>query len=283
MSLSKKRGLYETNRIIYLPINEILPNPDQPRKNFDPDGLKELAISIARYGVLQPLSVRRRGRSFELVAGERRLRASVLAGLQEVPCIILDIDVSDSSILALIENLQRRDLDFIEEAEGLNQLIRLYGMSQEDIARRIGKSQSSVANKLRILKLPKDILYTIREAGLTERHARALLRLPGNDLRAKALETILHEHMNVAAAELYIEGLLEPQPPPKEPTVAKGPAFRLKDVRLFLNTVNRSLDVMKRAGIDASCGTNETEQDIVLTIHISKKPKQPATLSWLYK
>ena len=145
-------GLLETGKILYLPAAQIRPNPGQPRKIFDPAGLQELAASIAEYGIVQPLTVRRRDGFYELVAGERRLRAARMAGLREVPCILLSVDEAQSGMVALVENLQRRDLDYIEEAEGLARLMRLYGLSQEQAAQRVGKSQSAVANKLRLLR-----------------------------------------------------------------------------------------------------------------------------------
>jgi ParB family chromosome partitioning protein len=266
----KKRGLYELNRVIRLPVHEIRPNPAQPRRQFDPEALSELASSIYAYGILQPLTVRRCQKGFELVAGERRLRAAKLAGLSEVPCLVLDVGSPESSILALIENLHRRDLDFIEEAEGISRLISLCGLSQEEAARKIGKSQSAVANKLRILRLPPEILCVLREKGLSERHARALLRLETDPERAAALDVIVREEMNVARAEAYIEALCTKK---NEPEPAKKPArpiFVLKDVRLFLNTVNRGMTMMKQSGIDAEYGKSETDTDIVLTIKIPK-------------
>jgi len=274
MPLTRKHSYYELNRILYLPVSEIAPNPAQPRRIFDKAAMQELTESIRLYGVLQPLTVRRRGREFELVAGERRLRAAKAAGLRDVPCIILDASVEESSVLALIENLHRRDLDFIEEAEGLAKLIEICGISQEEAARRVGKSQSAVANKLRILKLPGEMLYVLRDAGLTERHARALLRLESDEERIEALRVIMDEGMNVARTESYIDGLLEKKapPPPKPPK----PLFILKDVRLFLNTVDRGMDIMRRSGIAAECGRCETERDIVLTIRI---PKESASVA----
>ena len=153
MPLLRRKGLYETGRVIYLHPDVLHPNPNQPRKRFSPDGLEELAASIREHGVLQPLTVRKVDGSFELVSGERRLRAARMAGLSEVPCIVIDVDGVCSSLLALVENLQRRDLDFLEEAMALDRLIHTYDLSQEEAARRIGKSQSAVANKLRLLKL----------------------------------------------------------------------------------------------------------------------------------
>ena len=150
--MRRGRGLLESGRILYLPVGQIHPNPSQPRKIFDADGLQELAGSIRTYGILQPLTVRRRNGEYELVAGERRLRAAKIAGMTEVPCILLTVDEEQSGMVALVENLQRRDLDYIEEAQGLARLMRQYGLNQEQAAARVGKSQSAVANKLRLLR-----------------------------------------------------------------------------------------------------------------------------------
>lgn len=270
MQKPKTRSFLETGRVVWLPINAVRPNPAQPRKIFDPQGLQELSRSIAQYGVLQPLSVRRQPDGYELVAGERRLRASKLAGLAEVPCIVLTVDEEQSGMLALVENLQRRDLDFIEEAQGLAQLMRLYGLSQEQAAARVGKSQSAVANKLRLLKHPPAVLEALRANGLSERHARALLRLEGEQARMDALEEIIRRKLNVAATEQYIDRLLEQQKRP-EPMVRRALGkFLLRDVRLFLNTVEHNLDLIKNAGICAAKTQEETDQEIVLTIRIPK-------------
>lgn len=269
MLLTRKRGIYETNRIIYVPVESIDPNPAQPRKNFDREALAELAGSIKRYGVLQPLSVRKNEKKYMLVSGERRLRAAKLAGLKEVPCIVLEVDNSDSSVLALVENLHRRDLDFIEEAEGLNRLIQDYRLSQEEVARKVGKSQSAIANKLRILKLPGEILYIIREEGLSERHARALLRLEDNEERIAVLKAVINQGLNVAKTEQYIEDFIAAKEEKEDKTTARR-VYVIKDVRLFLNTVVRGMDMMKQSGINAQCGKSETDTDIILTIKIPK-------------
>ncbi len=269
-------SLYDTRKIMYVSPNSILPNPDQPRRQFDPASLSELAESILRYGVLQPLTVRRLPQGgFELVAGERRLRASKLAGLKSIPCILLNVDGESSGLIALVENLQRRDLDFIEEAEGLSTLIKKYGISQEEAARRIGKSQSAVANKLRLLKLSPEILYILRENSLSERHARALLRLPDDGVRLAALKVILDKALNVAAAEAYVDELLsgDPSSPasPAKKARKKSPFFVIKDVRIFLNTVTKGLGLMKRSGIDAELEKQETDGALVLTITIPRR------------
>ena len=281
MQLMKKHGLYQTDQIRFISVRDIEPNPAQPRKHFDVVSLRELADSITRYGVLQPLSVRYRKRKYELVAGERRLRAAKMAGLSKVPCIILDIDLEESSLIALVENLQRRDLDYIEEAEGLSKLIQTFDMSQEEAARRVGKSQSAVANKLRILKLPREMLGKLKEEGLTERHARALLRLGSNRERDDVLDHIIQNRLTVARTEEYIDEYLSlpmEEVLPATPTDAAKPPppkplFVLKDVRLFLNTLSRGMDMMKRSGINANVSQDETEHDVVITITIPKPRK----------
>lgn len=259
--------------IVMLPTDIIYPNPSQPRTQFDAASLRELSESIRRYGVLQPLTVRQLDPCrYELIAGERRLRAARLAGVDTVPCILLDIDSRESGLLALIENLQRKDLDFIEEAEGLQHLIQICGMRQEEAARCLSKSQSAIANKLRILKLPPGLLESIRQNGLSERHARALLRLTGMEVQYRALEHILRHSLNVAQTEAYIDDLLRGLPPAeredKPKAQKKPPVVALKDVRIFLNTVTRGLSLMNRSGVNAVCERSEENGELVLTIRI---------------
>lgn len=243
-------------------INQITKNPYQPRRYFEPEAIRQLSDSIRLYGVLNPLTVRRTNDGYELIAGERRLRAAKMAGLQEVPCIVMSATEEDSSAIALVENLQRRDLDFFEEAAGYRQLIELYGLTQEEAAQRVGKTQSAVANKLRLLKLSAEVTQRIRDAGLTERHARALLRLPEDSQRVNAITYITAHDLNVARTEQYIDGLLE-QPPPA-PT---GQMRRLiRDVRFFINTVDRAVDIMQQSGVAAD--VKKEEADDGLRIHI---------------
>ncbi len=274
MALMRKRGLFESNRVLFLPVGNIVPNPNQPRKKFAKAGLLELADSIQQHGVLQPLSVRRlTGGQYELISGERRLRAAKMAGLDTVPCILVSADNLESSLLALIENLQRRDLDFVEEANALQTLISTYHLSQEEAARRVGKSQSAVANKLRLLKLSPTLLEALRASGLTERHGRALLRLPEQQ-RKEAMNHIIEEGLNVAQTDAYIDQLLAP--PPEKPSKRSRPKIYIRDIRLFLNTLRRGLETMQRSGLDAQCGQEENEDSIVLTITIPKnKTKTP--------
>ncbi len=259
-----QKSLYNTGRVQFVRVERIRPNPAQPRRVFDPVALQELADSIREHGVLQPLTVRRTAEGLELVAGERRLRAARLAGLREVPCILVRADEAQSGMLALVENLQRRDLDYIEEAEGLARLMTLYGLSQEQAAAKVGKSQSAVANKLRLLKHPPQVLDALRQAGLTERHARALLRLP-EERRLEAVGVMAARSMTVAQAEQYIDSLLQARPK------ARPPKIVCRDLRLVLNTLDRSLELIRAAGVQCQYGREETEQEIVLTIRLPKQ------------
>jgi len=270
MQTLRTRPSIRRGNIVWLPAEDIAPNPVQPRRLFDEKALEELSESIKSYGILNPLTVRCRGGKIELVAGERRLRAAKMAGLEEVPCILLDVNMEDASLIALIENLQRRDLDFIEEAVGLSRLIRMFGMSQEEAAKRIGKSQSAVANKLRLLKLPRDVLENLRSYGLSERHGRALLRLTDPNAQRMALEYIAANSLTVAATEEYIEALVSAPAAEESEKPEPRRTLILKDVRVFLNSLNRSLDLMKQGGIDAGVQRQETEDSLILTISIPK-------------
>ena len=274
MQAVRSRPAVRRGSIVWLPAEEIAPNPVQPRKAFEDKALEELSQSIRSYGILNPLTVRCRGGKYELVAGERRLRAAKLAGLTEVPCILLDVNMEDASLIALVENLQRKDLDFIEEAIGLSRLIRMFGLSQEEAARRIGKSQSAVANKLRLLKLPRDVLEGLRDRGLTERHGRALLRLSDPNAQRMALAYIADNALSVASAESYIEALLSEPAQPGEERPEPRRSLILKDVRVFLNSLNHSLSVMKQGGIDAGLRREETEDALILTISIPKSRQE---------
>ena len=257
-----------SSRVRYIPINDIRPNPQQPRRRFDEGGLRELSESIAAYGILQPLTVRDRGGVYELVAGERRLRAARIAGLREVPCLIAEVGEEDAALLALIENLQRRDLDYMEEAAAIARLIRRYGLSQQQAAEKLGKSQPTIANKLRLLRLSAPVIDCLRQYGLTERHARTLLRLTDPEQQLAAARHIGKRGLNVAQTEQYIDRLTaenRTEPPRRRPT------YVIKDVRLFLNSVERGVRLMQSAGVGAEVGRRDTEEEILLTIHIPKR------------
>jgi len=270
MSMEQKKSeLYQSNRIYQIPIERIVPNPRQPRRHFEEQPLRELADSIRQHGVLQPLAVQRSsGGGYVLVAGERRLRAAGMAGLTHVPCVLVRVSARDSALLALIENLQRCDLHYMEEAAAISKLISNYGLSQEEAAKRLGRSQSAVANKLRLLRLSPACVELLRKYGLTERHARALLRLEGDDRRLAALRHIGEKELNVAAAEAYIDALLQ-KGQREEP--ARAPVYVIKDVRLFLNSVTRGMDTIRRAGVDARYDKRENDDEITITIQIPKK------------
>ena len=262
MQCQKLKTYMETGRVIFLPARAIRPSPMQPRKVFSQEALAELSESIRVHGILQPLSVRRAAGGYELIAGERRLRAAQMAGLSEVPCIILQMDDQESALASMIENLQRQDLDFVEEAMGISTLMQQQHLSQEQTARLLGKSQSAIANKLRLLRHGETVLLALREAGLTERHARALLKLPGEAEKLDAIAFIAKQNLTVAAAEKYIESLLSPAPCRK----------RQACVGTFLNSLTESLARIQRSGIPAISERRETDKQIVLTITIPKNP-----------
>lgn len=264
----QRKGEFLSTRVQYIPLGRIRPNPQQPRRSFDEGGLAELAASIRSCGILQPLTVRRAGDGYELVAGERRLRAARIAGLREVPCLVAQVGEEDSALLALMENLQRRDLDCWEEAQAIARLISRYGLSQEEAARRLGRAQPTVANKLRLLRLPEDVRALLRENGLTERHARALLRLQDPEVQRRAAGDMVRRGMNVAQAETYVEKLLQSD----QVTPPRGRStYIIKDVRLFLNSVDRGLHLMRQAGVDAGWDRQDTDREILLTIRIPKR------------
>ena len=271
----QRKGEFLSTRVQYIPLGRIRPNPQQPRRSFDEEGLAELAASIRSCGILQPLTVRRAGEGYELVAGERRLRAARIAGLREVPCLVAQVGEEDSALLALMENLQRRDLDCWEEAQAIARLISRYGLSQEEAARRLGRAQPTVANKLRLLRLPEDVRALLRENGLTERHARALLRLQDPEVQRRAAGDMVRRGMNVAQAEAYVEKLLQSA----QVTPPRGRStYIIKDVRLFLNSVDRGLHLMRQAGVDAGWDRQDTDREILLTIRIPKRASGKSTV-----
>ena len=243
----------------------ISPNPAQPRREFDTEALLALSESIRRHGSLQPPVVRRMpdGLHYELIAGERRLRAARMAGLTVIPCLVRESNADESAELSIIENLQRRDLDMFEEAAAIAALCDRFRMTQEQIASRLSVSQSYVANKLRLLRLPIEAREIIRSAGLTERHARAVLRLP-EERRIPALRHIAAEGMNVATAERYIERLL------LEKKHRARHAGVIKDIRLFYNSLERAMGLVREAGIGIQAERRETDEEIEMVIHIRK-------------
>ena len=260
MQCQKLKTYMETGRVMFLPARAIHPNPAQPRKVFRQEALEELADSIRQHGILQPLSVRRVGSGYELIAGERRLRAARMAGLTEIPCIVMSMDERESAMTAMVENLQRQDLDFVEEAQGISTLMSQWDMSQDQVAKLLGKSQSAVANKLRLLRHSPEVLHRLRQEGLTERHGRALLKLKTEEEKLEAIAVMVQQSMNVARAEKYIQQLQ------KNPE--KG--SQRVNVGSFLNNLSQSLARIQSSGIPAISERRETEDRIVLTITIPK-------------
>ena len=261
MQCTKLRTYMETGRVVFLPARAIRPNPEQPRRVFEESSLSELAESIRCHGILQPLSVRRVGTGYELIAGERRLRAAQMADLTEIPCIVMNMTDQESGMAAMVENLQRQDLDFVEEALGISRLIQIRNLSQEQAAKLLGKSQSAVANKLRLLRHSPPVLRAIREGGLTERHARALLQLRTEEEKLAAIAQILRHGLSVARTESYIRQILEDPDRPQPRRVNVGG---------FLNHLNQTMARFQSAGIRAVSERRETETEIVVTITIPK-------------
>ena len=250
-----------------VPIEQISTNPHQPRKTFHYDSLIELRDSIMQYGLIQPITVRRGTYSkYELIAGERRFRACKLAGMKTIPAIIITVDNYKSASLALIENLQRENLNFFEEAEGYSNLISDFNITQEELASKIGKTQATIANKIRILKLSPAIKKIIKANHLTERHARALLRLPDDQAQLKALKYIAEKHLNVTQTDSYIDFLLKP----KNPNAPKKPLRVFKDIRVFTNTIKQAIDMMNQSGIKAYTEKDENDDYIEYRVRISK-------------
>ncbi|MBQ5969390.1 MAG: ParB/RepB/Spo0J family partition protein [Clostridia bacterium] len=251
-------------QVLLIPNEKIFPNPNQPRRTFDQSELVNLAISIRMNGILQPITVRKVEKGYELVSGERRLRASRLAGMVVVPCIVVDVNAMKSAIFSLIENLQRQNLNCFEEAAAIETLMEQFGLSQEEVARRIGKAPSTVSNKLRLLALPTEVRRRMAEANLTERHARALLRLDADEV-PQALEKVIARELNVAQTERLVETLTEQKARPKRTT-----RRLFSDVRIFLNTISNAFDTMKSAGIDARLEKQERDDAFVFEITIPK-------------
>jgi ParB family chromosome partitioning protein len=251
-------------QVLLIPNEKIYPNPNQPRRVFDQAELVNLAISIRMNGILQPITVRETEKGYELVSGERRLRASRLAGMNTVPCIVIDVSDLKSAVFSLIENLQRQNLGYFEEALAIEQLMQSFGLSQEEAARRLGKAPSTVSNKLRLLTLPPQAQVLLAEHGLSERHARALLRLDAADV-LPVLEKVIARQLNVAQTEKLVADVLAQKNPTKRTTKRL-----FSDVRIFLNTINNAYETMKSAGIDAQLQHSETADAFVYEIRIPK-------------
>ena len=250
-------------------IEKIVPNPYQPRKTFDDEGLADLSASIAQYGVLQPLLVApAENGDYMLIAGERRLRASKMAELKEVPVIISQYTSQQIAEIALIENLQREDLHYLEEAEGYEQLMEQFHLTQEAMATRVGKKQSTIANKLRLLKLSAKVREELRSAGLTERHARALLKIKDEAQQLEVLAVVVKNAYNVRQTEQYIEKILEEKQPEK-----KKRMLIVNDVRIYLNSIKQVVNTIKTAGIPCEMEQNLEGDEVVIQLRIKNQKK----------
>lgn len=258
-------------KVVKVAIDQIFPNPYQPRKNFDDEALRDLSASIAQFGVLQPLLVAPadNGR-YMLIAGERRLRASKMAKLQEVPVIISEYTSQQIAEIALIENLQREDLHFLEEAEGYEKLMEEFHLTQEAMAARVGKKQSTIANKLRLLRLSDRIRKILVEGGLTERHARALLKLEDEEKQVQVLTVVIDNGYSVRQTESYIEKLLEDKKQEK-----KKRMVIVNDVRIYLNSIKQVVSAIKDVGIPVAMEQTVEGDDVIVSLRIKnmKKPK----------
>lgn len=257
--------------ITYIPIEAVRPNPYQPRRHFDQHSLEELAASIKQYGILQPISVRRQTSTvYELIAGERRLRAAKIAGLTTIPVIIHEMGESDSAIVTLLENLQREDLSYMEEAEGYSHLINQHHLTQEEVAARVGKTQSTIANKLRLLRLPPLVKKMLADHGLTERHARALLKLPDEQLQLKILKQVCERGLNVKQTEELIDATVDRLCGDTRPKKSKKLFTGISSVKIFINTVKQAVNLIKDAGLDASLKENLGDNYVEYVIRITK-------------
>ena len=262
------------NNVQLLKISLIVPNPFQPRKTFNDDALKELAESIREFGVIQPLLVRSVDDQYQLVAGERRLRASKIAGLDAVPAIIKELNDKEMAEIAMIENLQREDLHFLEEAEGFQQLLVNFGFTQDVLAKRMGKSQSTVANKLRLLKLSQAVRKNLFENNLTERHARALLKLPNEAKQIEALTVICEKSLNVKDSETLIQEMLDELSAENDKKKPKQNVVRvIRDVRIFLNTIQNVVGEMKKSGLKVKVKQEQDDEYITVKMVIPKRIK----------
>lgn len=253
-------------QIILVPQEEIYPNPNQPRKRFDFDELEGLAQSIRQNGIIQPIAVRINGKGeYELISGERRLRASRLVGITQIPCIIMDASDEKSALFALLENIQRSDLGFFEEAQAIEKLIIDFGMSRDEVCKKLGKAPPTVSNKLRLLRLPEEIRLKIIQENLSERHARALLKLTSISQMERALSIIAEKRLNVAESERLISQIMTNDSRRRQP-----PVKLFKDVRIFVNTLNHAVDTMRKAGIEADSAKSETDEYIEYIVRIPK-------------
>ena len=260
-------------KIYNLPVDMIFANPFQPRRHFESMALVDLATSIKQYGLMQPITVRMVDKGYELVAGERRLRATKLADIKVIPAVIVDITDNESAILAMVENLQRENLNYIEEAEGLHLLISLHDLTQDELASKLGKNQSTIANKLRLLKLPQNVKKALINYGLSERHARAMLAVmkeyeagQAEQLMLEIIEKISDEGLTVQKTEEFIHKALNFAK--KKPSTKQIKTY-VRDIRIFTNTIKHAVGIMQDSGVNATYDVEECQDGCVITVLVT--------------
>lgn len=261
--------------IQFLDVEKILPNPNQPRKNFSNETLEELAESIRSYGLISPIQVRQLGDNlYELVAGERRLRASKLAHMETIPAIIVKISDEDSAVISIMENIQRENLSYFEEARSYIQLINYYNMTQEQIAQALGKSQSFVANKIRLLRLPDSVTNRLADEKLSERHARALLRLPDEELQHEVIDKIVKRDLTVKKTEDLINKIRdEVLTNNYDEAITPDKKARVKsfiNAQIYINTIKNAFKMVKDSKKEAQYSENIKDDYIEIKIKIPK-------------
>ena len=270
-------------RVQDLALSEISPNPYQPRLEFDDMELRELAQSIQTYGIIQPIIVRKAKEGYQLIAGERRYRACKMIGLPSIPAIVQEMNDEAVAAVSLIENLQRKELNYFEEAIAYATLINKFGMTQEELALKIGKSQSAIANKLRLLKLPREVRHLIVTASITERHARALLKLNTAEMQKAILMQIYEHELNVKQTEELVERAKENNIPRDVHNRNSGQnvSMIIRDARIFLNTIKETVHRAKQTGIDMYVAENENDDEYELIIRIAKQRKNARLMARL--
>lgn len=261
--------------ILELAVDEVVPNPFQPRRIFDPSQLEDLANSIRQYGVLQPVIVRQVDGHYELVSGERRYRASRLAGAETIPALVRNLDDKEVAEMALIENLQREDLNYFEEAEGYALLIEEFQITQEEVARRMGKSQPTIANKLRLLNLAPEVRQEISVDVITERHARSLLKLKNPQQQLEVLHKIYKSNLNVRQTDEYVENLLISEEKNRREQNKKKMTKAIKDMKIFVNSIKGTVKTIQDAGWPAEVLETEHEDYVEVTIRLPKNNEEP--------
>ncbi len=274
----KMTGKGQQKVVEQIPVEMIKPNPYQPRRQFDEDELFKLSQSIRAYGLIQPIVVRSVGEEYQIIAGERRYRACLLLGMERIPAIVQDMNDQNAAAVSLIENIQRKELNYFEEANAYSLLINNFNMTQEELARKIGKSQSAIANKLRLLKLPLEVQSLIIPDMLSERHARALLKLNTAEMQIAAIKQIYEQDLTVKATEQLIDDLSKNNMPQESEAKPGGQSVSMiiRDARIFINTIKETVRRARQIGVDMQVEEEDSEDEYRIHIRIGKirKPRR---------